>query len=741
MHLRFITCSLFILLQFSLFTAAVAQNDTKAEYQANFALSCVKVNEPIKIDGLLTDAIWQSAPKANQFYTKWPKAGEPALVKSEVQIAYDNRFLYVAATCHGNGAYIIRSLKRDVEYWGSDGFAVVLDPTNQSQKGYFFGVNQMGVQTEGILTGDDGDDIFTWDNRWYSEATTTDTTFYIEMAIPFSILRFNASSTIWGLNFIRNDPSNGYWHTWTSIPLNFDGIDLGYTGQLKFAEGAPSKTSRNINVSPYLSTAISKDYTTDQPIAQDLAFGVDAKVGLGSGLNLDLTFRPDFSQVEVDEQVVNLTRFDVRLPEKRTFFLENADIFGKFGIPPIRPFFSRRIGLDSNGQPQSILFGARLTGSIGDKTQIGLMNMQTESTDNYTAQNFTAVSTRRVLFGRTTLGGYFHNRQNVKIGDDFKRNAGAEFLYSRPDGKWSGWAAHHQTIEPKQRDKSSWQNAGFGYFGARFESFIDFVNMGENYSTDLGFEGRIENYDAALDTTLRIGYTFFFSETNARFPSKNEKSKLNIVNIGFKNFTVFNPDQTLNEQGNTLSLSLDFKNTMNVEGFIERQSAWVPVSFRFDNRDNNECPPLPAGQYIFNKAGLSWSSDNRKKWAVTVGTEAGGFYNGTIANAQVTFEYRLQPFGRVALAAQYNAIDFPEPYCDVRFLNVTPRVEVFFNRKINWTVFAQYNDQADAFNLNSRIQWRFRPMSDLFLVYSSNALASKREPLGRAVVAKFNYWF
>jgi Domain of unknown function (DUF5916) len=139
--------------------------------------------------------------------------------------------------------------------------------------------------------------------------------------------------------------------------------------------------------------------------------GLDAKIGIGSGLNLDLTINPDFSQVEVDEQVVNLTRFNISLPEKRPFFLENADIFGNFGIPPICPFFSRRIGLNNDGVPQRILYGARLTGALDARTQIGFLQMQTANSAENDGQHFTALTTRRVLFGRTTLGGYFHLRQ------------------------------------------------------------------------------------------------------------------------------------------------------------------------------------------------------------------------------------------------------------------------------------------------------------------------------------------
>jgi hypothetical protein len=724
---------------------SVGQQLVKSVYQDSFQLTCARVEEKaIIIDGRLNEPIWQTAQKANNFHTKWPRAGEAALQKTEVQIATDGKFLYMAATCtHTDGKYIIQNLKRDADYWRSEGLALILDPTNQSQKGYFFGVNQLGAQTEGIFTGDgEDDDVFTWDNKWYSEVHTEGNTWYVEMAIPFAILRFRADGAPWGINFVRNDPTNGFWHTWTNIPLNFNGIDLGYAGKLVFAEGAtPKKAKQNLNISPYVSSGVNQALAPERTTNSVFNYGVDAKVGIGSGLNLDLTFQPDFSQVEVDEQVVNLTRFDIGLPEKRTFFLENADIFASFGIPPIRPFFSRRIGLDADGTPQPIQFGARLTGALDTKTQLGVLHMQTKQGDAYASQMFSSVAARRVLFGRTTVGGYVHNRQATKDSRDYTRNAGAELLLNTPDGQWASWAGYHHSLQPKIKNKAAWGNCGGGYFGERFDAFIDYINIGENYRADMGFEARIENYDEALDTTLRIGYQIIYSEGNLRFPAKRPTSKLNISELGYESATFLNPDGSPNEQSNSVSYTLRWKNTMSFTASANRQESWVPVAFRFDNKSNQECPPLPAGNYAFVSGRIEWASDNRKLLSTELAIESGEFYNGTIKRAEASLVYRLQPYGKLTLSAQYNDLDFPAPYCDVQVLNITPRVEVFINRNLNWTVFMQYNDQANQFNLNSRIQWRFRPMSDLFIVYTSNAVATTRVTEARGLVGKVNWWF
>jgi hypothetical protein len=245
-----------------------------------------------------------------------------------------------------------------------------------------------------------------------------------------------------------------------------------------------------------------------------------------------------------------------------------------------------------------------------------------------------------------------------------------------------------------------------------------------------------------LDSTFRLGYNFWFNTLSYQFFPKNSNSKLNFMEISAELFQVLNPNGTLNESSNSFEWSLNFKNTSELSASVNPNWANVPVSFKFDDEEDLlKCPPLPATDYQFASGGLEWSSDYRKPWFYNFNVGGGEFYNGHQWLAGASLTCRIQPIMNVAVRVQYNKLNFPAPYCDVEFLNITPRVEVFFAKNIWWTTFLQYNTQADNFNINSRFQWRFRPMSDLFIVYTDNSGVENLGVKNRAMTMKLSYWF
>jgi len=330
---------------------------TQAERE--YAYTVQSTTESISIDGVLSENVWSELPVLSGFWMSYPIDDREVKqeLQTEVRVTSDKSFLYISAVCYGPDNYVIKTLKRDSEFWNGDGFGVVIDPVNEKTNGFTFGVSPAGVQTEYLVTGlssrrEDPEPGQTprglnvaWDNKWLSEVTTYPDHWIVEIAIPFKTLRFDEGKNQWGINFFRRDARTNSIHTWVPVPIEFNETDLGYTGSLLWND-APVKAARNLAIIPYVRGAGAKDYETDTPVDYDFQAGLDAKVPITSSLNLDVTINPDFSQVEVDEQVINLTLFDIRLPEKRLFFLENSDIFEDFGIPPMKPFFSRKIGLD-----------------------------------------------------------------------------------------------------------------------------------------------------------------------------------------------------------------------------------------------------------------------------------------------------------------------------------------------------------------------------------------------------------
>lgn len=717
----------------------------RTEQQTQYTLAIKRTEAVITVDGSLEEPAWETAAVASNFWMKWPRDGGPAPQETSVRCLYDDRYLYVSAICFDTTPKnVIQSLKRDIGYWDSDGFAMVLDPANTANNGYFFGVNAAGVQNEGLIATGSDDIDFNWDNVWLSETKTYHDRWTLEFAIPLRILRFKEGQTKWGINFIRNDLGEGMYSIWAFVPFQFDGIDLGWTGALEW-DASPKRTKANYNLIPYASTSLSKDYDESTAWKASADAGLDAKIGIGSGMNLDVTLNPDFSQVEIDQQVVNLTRFDVQLPEKRTFFLENADLFGNFGIPPLRPFFSRKIGLNDDGDPLPIIGGLRLSGNLDARTRLGVMTMQTGKKDSIPSRNNTAIAVNRTVFGRSTVAGYFLNREDFSGGEiqkaGYSRNAGLELLYISNNGKWLSWATHHRSMKPHVAKKNWWGNAGFSYNTRRFSWTSDFVHVGENYYADLGFEQRIENKDAKLDTVFRIPYNFLFNELRFSFFPKKTDSKLNFIEVGGPILLVLNDDGSMNEFAPELKFTAFFKNTREFTIGASSNFANVPVNFKIaGEEDLNVCPAIPAGYYQYSQFKMSFSGDYRKPFTWRVSTAMGQYFNGQQYSIRTEIGYRFQPIMNLRIEAEYNRLTFPSPFCGAEYINITPRVEVFFAKNLWWTTFLQYNTQSDNFNINSRLQWRYRPMSDVFLVYTDNYAVKFWGPKNKALVLKVSYW-
>lgn len=710
-----------------------------AQVPDSFVLHLSTTQEKIKIDGIHDEAVWQQAQPAQHFWEKWPQDGRQAAAQTEVRVAADGEFLYIAAICYDSSSYTIQTLKRDSRYWDSDGFAVVIDPVFLRANGFFFGVSPLNVQAEDLLGSGFDEMSFSWDNRWFSATQIHPDHWTVEMAIPFKTLRYTAGKTTWGINFMRNDTRHNQYSTWTPIPVQFDGTDLGYTGQLQW-DAAPKPTGVNISAIPYVIGSASTD-AEESPSTQQSTMdaGADAKITIGTALNIDLTFNPNFSQVDVDEQVTNLTRFNIFFPERRTFFLENDDLFSSYGFPSLRPFFSRTVGLDNNAQPIPIVAGARITGNLGKKLRIGAMNMQTRATDEFDAQNYTAASAHYRVLDRSLIKVYGTNRQNTSPGAenqrDYGRNYGTELLYQNAGGSVVGWLGAHLSDKDGYRNQNGFYQFGGLYTGRNISLLSDFVSVGTNYFADMGFIARIDNYDALRDTSVRLGFNQNFTELE--YYIRPKEGPINNHRFGLETFLVWNPNGSFNERFNRLRYFISFSNTSGIYLRFDHQDIRLLYPYAF-----TEAEPLPTGKYVFAQFNVEYESDLRRRFVYSAGIRAGGFYNGQLRQYTFQMAYRQQPWGNFSVNAEYNQLSFPDPYGKDDLFLIGPRIEINFSNSLFWTTFLQFNTQRKNFNINSRLQWRFSPMSDVFLVYTDNYTSDF--PLinkNRAIVLKANYWW
>ncbi|MBK8699641.1 MAG: carbohydrate binding family 9 domain-containing protein [Saprospiraceae bacterium] len=718
---------LFVLLANGLPLAAQQTNDS------SFVYILSRLTSQIRLDGSAEDSAWQDAFVCEPFTLNSPIDNAPPFNRTEVKMLFDESNLYVLAICYDEPTYVIQTLKRD-NFGDSDEFAVLIDPIGKKSNGFGVGVNAMGAQSEVIIF--PGNVDFTWDNRWYSAVERYPDHWIVEMKIPLKSIRYNESNTDWRVNFCRVDPGHNERSSWAPIPRQFDLADIGFYGTLKWPQ-APKKLGGNISLIPYVSIRNDEVNSANDSKIQS---GGDAKIALTPSLNLDLTTYSDFSQVEVDAQVTNLTRFNIFFPERRQFFIENNDIFNNYGLGADQAFYSRTIGLSAAGSPKPILYGARITGNLSESLRIGAFNMQTRSQELSPGNNFTGVSFQQRFLDRSSFRGIFLNRQGWtgegQIENDFGRNVGGDMQFTTSNGQFVASMGYLHSFKPEKYNSENGQlYGGIAYNGQNFRGYIEAQRIGKNYYTDMGFNSRIENYDPETASIVRIGYTNVGSMLNYYIYPSNSAT-VNYHWSGLENFVWVNSDGTgLNEWYSRLRHFLFFKNTSALRFRLNNNFVRLIYPFGITT------PYLPNGDYNMTEFNVQYNSDNRKLWQFELFGVYGQFYNGFKHTYRANVIYRVQPWVSLKVGVEHNDIRFPSPYEDKKITLGTIRSEINFSTKIFWTTFFQYNTQADNFNINSRLQYRFAPMSDVFLVYTDNyAIENDFAHKSRFVVLKLNYW-
>lgn len=730
-----------VLLFFSSLSSTQSFSQNNFNYQEKYRLKIARTNEVIKIDGELSETTWKTADVATDFWQTINRDNNAPTHQTQIRLAYNDEFIFVAIKCYDTVPYINATLKRDTRPNNSDVLALMFDPVNQHASAFIFCVSAYNVQYEDMYSTANNIN-WTWDNKWFSATKQYNDYWTSEMAIPFKSIRYTAGKTQWGLNFIRGDQKNAEWSTWTKVPLNINWNDLGYFGTLDW-DAPPPVPGKNISFIPYLSGSLEKDNENNKSLKPKINAGFDAKVSISSNMNLDLTVNPDFSQIEVDQQVTNLTRFNIFFPEKRTFFLENADLFADLGNESIRPFYSRSIGLDQMRNAIPIIGGVRLSGNINKKLRIGIMNIQTLRKNNFSAQNYTAIVVKQRLLNRSGINAYFLNQESFLTDTEklknplnqYSRNAGMEGQLTSNTGKWKTFAGIHSSFKPGINNKNFFINTGAEYSTRKVGAKINYNEIGTNYYADMGFAGRIYNYDAYLDTVFRLGFKQLFAQ--GEYKAIPAKGKINSHLWGIENHSYFNPNGSLSEQLNRLRYTIAFKNSSSLTTQFEHSDTRLLFYTKFTNKN-----PLPPGKYVYSRLDAEYKSDSRKNIGITAAIKTGGFYNGNLFSTRGEIRIRKQPWGNFSVLVDYNKLNFPDPYGNAELFLISSKTEIGFSTSIFWTTYFQYNTQQNNFNINSRFQWRFKPMSDLFIVYTDNYFA---EPFfknrTRALIFKLNYWF
>lgn len=734
-----------------------------AQNEPGAALRIKKTNSEIILDGILDEPAWQQADVADNWFLNYPVDTALAPFQTEARLTFNDDALYLSFVCYDDDSPdIINSLRRDFDPELNDYVGVSIGPYNDRLNGFYFVITPKGIQHEGTLTGGGNGGGFNsfWDNKWYSKVVRYADKWIVEMAIPFKSFRYKSDIQEWNISFDRSELKRNLKSSWIRTPIQYTTASFAYGGQLVWEDPIP-QAKTNISFIPYIAGSTARDSeATPSSNSSDLAAGFDAKIGITPSINLDLTVNPDFSQVEVDRQVINLTRFEFQFPERRQFFLENSDLFDQAGFPNARPFFSRRIGLarDSVGlfQRVPIVYGARVSGSLNENWRLAVMNMHTreELSLGLPAQNYTVAALQHNFWAQSSFALSFVNKQSlgVELADTakyFSRNIFREIQTGgtrtlRPNTYNRVLSADLELLSKDNK----WYHSSF--ISRTFDDF----SQGENLAGALFFRYAVRNVSISLGNTFVD--QFFNSEAgfvpsaqvypgqyryfvNGDYTFYPDSKALISMGPSIDIEHTYIPGGSLTDKNYGLSYSFRFLNTSSFQFSYSYVYQRLTSSFNFI--DPSRYTSFQAGEeYDWHAVTATYQSNTRQLFNFNLSSTIGGFYNGRNFNLSGELTYRYQPFGNIALRVDFNDLNLPENYGQEQLFLIGPRLDLTFTDKIFLTTYYQYNNLLDNMNLNARFQWRFKPASDLFIVYTENYLPMDFSSKNRALVFKMTYW-
>ena len=680
-------------------------------------ITASRIQQAIVIDGTLDEPQWELAKPIRDFFQQEPSNGEPASELTEVRLLYDDQNLYVGIYCfdsEGEKGIVINDIRRDfLRPRDHDGFAILLDTFDDNRNAFFFNANAKGAKSDQQIGDDGGKRNRDWDGIWHVKTKLNESGWQAEIAIPFKTLRFpNQDRQSWGVNFQRRIRRKNEASHWSEIPRPYSFNRVSRAGRLEGLIGI--RPGRNLYVKPYIAAPLLRRREDDVDFVPDAGF--DVKYGLNSQLTLDLTVNTDFSQVEADDEQINLTRFSLFFPEKREFFLENATIF-QFGPGSFReliPFFSRRIGI-SKGQLVPILGGTRLSGRTGEYT-LGFLSLQVDASEESPSTNFSLVRVRRDILGQSDIGGLFISKHAP--GGHFNRTYGADVNFTFFDSlNISSFLVKTTTPEIRDRDLAGY--FGAGWTDSRLTLQASYLSIQDNVNPEVGFVPRKGIKKGSGSFGLR-------SRPRDRFPSIRELEPL----ISAEYIT----DQD------------DILETRNVEGrftvrFQNGGSIWFAGKSNFERltepfpiRTNQA---IQAGDYSFNEYTLSFLSDQSRMFSGDFRVGTGGFFDGNKDSYRLTGRFQ-QPQFQVELSWRHDDVSLPSG--DFEADLVATRLNYSFSTTLFLNALIQYNNDLREIGSNIRFNLIHKPLSDFFLVYNERR-SSTGEVAERALIAKLTYLF
>jgi len=715
-----------------------------------------RVDKAPTLDGLVTEDVWSGIAPAAAFVQQEPNEGAAATEPTEIRIAFDDDNLYIGIICFDSEPdnIVVTQNRRDASLIDTDSVEILLDTFHDRQNAFIFGTSPTGIEYDGQLskagqgrggvgtparaggTGGGGGAQrggasafnLNWDGVWKVWSKVTERGWESEMVIPFKTLRYTPGvDRTWGLNITRNLRRRNEQSFWAPVARGFTFDEVAIAGEL---EGLDVDVHRNLKLLPYVLGGVKQNYT--EPDATDPAAnaGLDLKYSLTPGLTLDATFNTDFAQVEVDEEQVNLTRFDVFFPEKRPFFLENSGFF-EFGTPrEVEAFFSRRIGIDPSGIEVPIDAGVRLSGKAGHY-EIGLLDMKTREVEDVApANNFSVLRVAREMRNRSSIGVIAVGRNSLTGGTSkpaYNYTFGADLNVGF--GRHANWFNYlAKSVTPGRTGRDHAASSVLAYDDEHHRIDAGYTEVGRDFNPEVGYVRRV----GFRKPTIGYRYTHYPEGKLLRsiFPHFQWNRWFTIeTNDKESAFEHYHLD-TRWQNGSSLGLAWN----RNFER-LDKPFEVSPGVF------------IPPGRYDYSEMVLNYGTDPSATFWTSGNFSVGDFYSGTIRTINAGGGYR---YGQnISWTVNYirNFIALPEGDFTTDLIGL--RFNWSFTPKSYLQAFAQYNSQTGQVGTNIRLALLSTSSTGFFVVYNTRVATEdyldphgdQRRTVSRVLMVKFNYLF
>jgi hypothetical protein len=685
------------------------------------------------IDGnVFDDAAWASVAPTSGFTQVQPYEGQPATQRTEVFIGFSEESLYIGVIAYDDNpeGIIVSDSRRDSNIDETDSFQVIIDGFFDRQSGYVFGTNPVGIEYDGqVINEGSGGGSFNlnWDAPWVVASKIGDYGWSAEMEIPFSSLRYIGGDVqTWGINFQRNIRRNNEVAYWAPIERQFSLYRVSEAGTVG---GIDVPSQQNLLVTPYALTRAERGGSIAQGTNLDEEFGFDVKYSITPSLTLDATYNTDFAQVEADDIQVNLDRFSLFFPEKRPFFLENAGQFGVGNAREVEMFFSRRIGIGAGGAQLPVEGGARLTGKVGNDTNIGLLAMRSEGIPGVAAANdYTVARLNQELGNRSTVGFMYVGRDgDGTVNGDKKEDYNRTYAV---DGRWgigdttlvSGFVAKTETPGLDGDDHALSLNSTYNTLDWTLSA--GYAEVAQNFNPEVGFLSRTAYKKYSASVFRRYRPTDWGNLFELR------------PHIAYRSYYDFDGFQ---ETG--------FIHVDNHWEFLGGMEVHTGVNFTQEGvREPFNIVPgvtVPAGEYEHEEAQLQYFTNQGAPLSLNVSSRIGGFFGGDRINIEPTIRYRMGEKLSTEVSWNHSQIDLPVANGDFDVNLAKFRLSYSFTPNVLLQALVQYNDRDDVLATNIRFSWIQSANSGLYIVYNEvdeSGLGAPREN-ARGLTLKYSRIF